>query len=315
MARLAIVVLGVFWAIVTAGSLVWEVVDPATVSAEQPQQALPPGLTGERAGAPAQPTLAELTPGLRAELQAQIAERNAAVPPIETPSRPEGTIVAETPRTAERVGGEAAGAGPAKEAPLADSVQAERTSDKARDYALPRPRPKLPPPALAPQQVKVPEARPGVAPRSGDARVAEAQSLLGSLGYRVGTVDGRMGPQTMAAIKAYEKKGGLKVDGRVDDQLLARLRADARTASLESAQPTQAAAAPAAKQSLTGRVLGGVQRVIGHDLNSVVAPERLAEYCDTRTDEWIYDRGLDKMRSCAEVVGKPVAFRALPGDR
>lgn len=312
MARLAIVVLAVFWAIVTAGSLAWEIVDPATVSAEQQPPALPAGLTGKSSGLPAQPTLAELTPGLRADLREQIAEQNVAAPPVGMASLPDGGMVAEEPLKSGGAGGETAGTRPATDATVTATQPVEAT---APHFVRPRARPEPPPSALPPQRVKVPEARPTSPPPKGEARVAEVQTLLATLGYRIGTVDGRIGPRTKAAIKAYEKKGGLKVDGQVDDQLLARLRADARSASGESAQPSHAAVTPPAKPSITGRILGSVQHVLGHDLNSVVAPDQLAAYCDTRTDEWVYDRGLDKMRSCAEVVGKPVAFRALPGDR
>lgn len=310
MARLAIVLLAVFWAVVTVGSLAWEVVDPASLSAEQQPQALPPGLTGQNDVMAAQPTLAELTPGLRASLRQEIASE----PPVTVPS--------ESPRLAER------GSATGKLSPLLRESAGDASSVLPSELGggsdlpakvRPRPRPEQRPTAAvaATAGVKVLPARPAVAATKGDApRTEEAQSLLSTLGYSVGAVDGRMGPQTRAAIKAYEKKSGLKVDGQIDDQLLVRLRADAHAASREKGEKPKAAVASPAKQTLTGRVLGGVQRLIAHDFNSATAPETLATYCDERGDEWIYDRGLDRMRSCAEVVGKPtVAFRPLPGDR
>jgi hypothetical protein len=55
-------------------------------------------------------------------------------------------------------------------------------------------------------------------------QVAEAQSLLAGLGYKVEKIDGKWGPNTEAAIKAFQKDQRLKVDGKVSDSLLEKLR-------------------------------------------------------------------------------------------
>jgi hypothetical protein len=55
-------------------------------------------------------------------------------------------------------------------------------------------------------------------------QVAEAQALLLQLGYDVGKVDGKYGSQTKAAIKAFQKKQQLKVDGKINDNLLKELK-------------------------------------------------------------------------------------------
>ena len=53
--------------------------------------------------------------------------------------------------------------------------------------------------------------------------VAEAQRLLGKLGYRPGPVDGIIGPRTVAAIRAFERKVGLPTTGRVSNALVAKM--------------------------------------------------------------------------------------------
>ncbi len=57
--------------------------------------------------------------------------------------------------------------------------------------------------------------------------VRDAQSLLGQLGYEVGTPDGDMGPKTRAAVKAFEKANGLPETGVVSGSLIDRLEAAA----------------------------------------------------------------------------------------
>jgi hypothetical protein len=55
-------------------------------------------------------------------------------------------------------------------------------------------------------------------------RVAEVQSLLAELGYQVETIDGKAGPKTAAAIRAFQKDQQLKVDGKISERLLEKLR-------------------------------------------------------------------------------------------
>jgi Putative peptidoglycan binding domain len=57
----------------------------------------------------------------------------------------------------------------------------------------------------------------------GGSTVAAVQQRLGEMGYYQGAVDGVMGPQTRAAIAAYESRHGLSVDGRITGSLLNRL--------------------------------------------------------------------------------------------
>ena len=55
------------------------------------------------------------------------------------------------------------------------------------------------------------------------ATVAAVQRRLGELGYYHGVVDGVMGPQTRAAIAAFESTHGMIVDGMITTRLLNRM--------------------------------------------------------------------------------------------
>jgi hypothetical protein len=56
-----------------------------------------------------------------------------------------------------------------------------------------------------------------------DATVAAVQRRLGELGYNVGIVDGVVGPQTRAAIAAFQSGHGMIVDGVITTRLLDRM--------------------------------------------------------------------------------------------
>ncbi len=53
--------------------------------------------------------------------------------------------------------------------------------------------------------------------------IESAQKALKQQGHDPGTVDGVMGPQTVAALRAYQKHHGLEQTGRLDATTLARL--------------------------------------------------------------------------------------------
>ena len=71
-----------------------------------------------------------------------------------------------------------------------------------------------------------------VAPPAGETRlsreeVKEIQRLLGDLGFNPGGADGRVGPRTRDAIRAYQKSAGLVPDAYASPRLLASLRQNA----------------------------------------------------------------------------------------
>lgn len=49
-----------------------------------------------------------------------------------------------------------------------------------------------------------------------DNAVAEVQKTLKSKGYEVGSVDGKWGPQSMAALKQYQRENDLQVTGSLN---------------------------------------------------------------------------------------------------
>ncbi len=67
--------------------------------------------------------------------------------------------------------------------------------------------------------------------------VREAQTLLNQLGYDCGVVDGIFGAQTEAAVKAFQKDAGLKVDGIVGIATWAALEAGEVTQPEEPTEP------------------------------------------------------------------------------
>lgn len=66
-----------------------------------------------------------------------------------------------------------------------------------------------------------PGARPVAVDQDG---VKEIQSRLAKLGYHKGKADGFLGKRTVAAIRAYQQKVGMKADGKASQALLERLR-------------------------------------------------------------------------------------------
>lgn len=57
-----------------------------------------------------------------------------------------------------------------------------------------------------------------------DAGISGVQSRLKNLGYPVGAVDGKMGPNTRAAIQAFQSDNEMTVDGEISDALIAKLQ-------------------------------------------------------------------------------------------
>jgi hypothetical protein len=68
-------------------------------------------------------------------------------------------------------------------------------------------------------------------------QIATAQTALLELGYAVGKIDGKMGSATAGAIKAFQKKQHLKVDGKISEQLLEQLKVAVK--DLPSPDPAQ----------------------------------------------------------------------------
>lgn len=73
-------------------------------------------------------------------------------------------------------------------------------------------------------------------------QIANAQATLIELGYSVGKIDGKLGPKTTKAIKAFQKKQHVKVDGKITKKLLEQLKvAIERLPPADPSQPDRAA--------------------------------------------------------------------------
>ncbi len=59
---------------------------------------------------------------------------------------------------------------------------------------------------------------------NGGSVVTTVQQELARAGYYHGEIDGVIGDQTRSAIRAYERRNGLPVDGRIDRDLLQTMR-------------------------------------------------------------------------------------------
>jgi putative peptidoglycan binding protein len=147
-------------------------------------------------------------------------------------------------------------------------------------------------------------------------RIAEAQKRLAALGYDPGRPDGRVGPRTKAAVRRFERDTRMRSSGRIDDRLLARLESEinSRTQSRRQerdpvAVPPPTAATPA-ERGIVGSVLGGLQRLLGRDFNSVDRPAELAAYCHANAETWIYDFGREAFVYCGNVNAGQVAVEA-----
>jgi peptidoglycan hydrolase-like protein with peptidoglycan-binding domain len=93
---------------------------------------------------------------------------------------------------------------------------------------------------------------PGAGP-NGDPTTQQLQQRLQQLGFHV-PVDGKFGPQTEAAVKAFQQRYGLQTSGGVDQATLEVMQnpPDQTLAQIQAAQKATKAAASAAKKTAAG---------------------------------------------------------------
>ncbi len=70
-------------------------------------------------------------------------------------------------------------------------------------------------------------------------QVAQAQTILQSMGFYTGKVDGIMGSRTAAAIRRFQIKQGLKVSGKLNRQTMEHLGLLPKKFSLRTSSPLQ----------------------------------------------------------------------------
>jgi peptidoglycan hydrolase-like protein with peptidoglycan-binding domain len=104
--------------------------------------------------------------------------------------------------------------------------------------------------------------------------VTEAQSILTHLGYKPGPVDGQFGSKTDKAIRMFQTKSGLKIDGKITGELLINLRK-----LLPKATP---ASAPSIHFSL-----GDTQTKVSHVQG---APDDISTYRSLGHETWRYGK-------------------------
>ncbi len=101
------------------------------------------------------------------------------------------------------------------------------------------------------QQVAQAQRRPAVLSRS---VVRKIQRSLNREGYNAGPVDGYMGPQTRAGIRAYQEDNGIKTSGQLDEQTLAGLGFQTNVASAQPQQQQRGSAEFAAGETKSQRI-------------------------------------------------------------
>ena len=79
---------------------------------------------------------------------------------------------------------------------------------------------------------------------SGDEKVKAAQQALKDKGHDPGTVDGRMGPKTQAALRDFQKAQGMESTGDLDPKTTQALGMDIGTMSSARASSTGGSASP-----------------------------------------------------------------------
>lgn len=113
-----------------------------------------------------------------------------------------------------------------------------------------------------------------MAMRLGDATIAtgtisddvrQAQQILQAQGYRITAIDGNFGPETQAAVIAFQTAHGLQADGIVGPNTWGALRGQAPAPTLVAPAPLPPAPRPvaAASLSLSGSTVGMVALGVG----------------------------------------------------
>ncbi len=93
---------------------------------------------------------------------------------------------------------------------------------------------KIPIPVLRPSNINPRQAQVETASRQNPANTADIQRLLRQMGFYQGTVDGLMGPQTLLAVKKFERSKGLPENGNISPSLLLLLQSAVDRATAKS---------------------------------------------------------------------------------
>jgi peptidoglycan hydrolase-like protein with peptidoglycan-binding domain len=121
--------------------------------------------------------------------------------------------------------------------------------------------------------------------------IENAQKSLKQQGHDPGTVDGVVGPQTVAALRAYQKQQGLDVTGRLDAATLARLGAGGKSGDT-AAKASEQAAKPAKDEPSAG--VSGSPKTSGDTKPSAVDPAQASKTGANSGEGASYSRSNDK---------------------
>lgn len=151
------------------------------------------------------------------------------------------------------------------------------------------------------------------AERATPAQVRKAQQQLAMLGYDPGPVDGRSGVRTRAAVREFQRSLRQPATGEIDGSLLSQLEAEVRAwthlrqqeLDAMSSGPTPEKHRPS--RGVFGSILGGMQRLMGRNFDSIRHPDDIRAYCHRNTDSWIYDFGREAFLYCGNVLAGQMA--------
>ncbi|MBX6367811.1 MAG: peptidoglycan-binding protein [Rhodospirillales bacterium] len=73
--------------------------------------------------------------------------------------------------------------------------------------------------SLAPVSALAQDCRVAFAPGQAEAAIRDVQAQLQAHGFNPGPVDGKLGPKTCGAVRAYQRAAGLPIDGLIDPKL------------------------------------------------------------------------------------------------
>ncbi len=184
--------------------------------------------------------------------------------------------------------------------PLAMPLSPEEAPpESAGEGAAPRPA-LLPLPAA--EAARSAESATGRDPGATLRDVREAQTLLARLGYRPGATDGKVGPLTDSAIRAFQRDIGSSVSGAVSPRLLHQLRS-----RVVAVAPPAEIAKPAPERSSERKptanpTLHTIGRWLGATYNSRRDLAAVERHCRAVPDNWIFDEAAGDVVHCSRFV-------------